>query len=191
MKTFIIEFLNTFHIGSNHVRIGVVKYADSPELEFDLTKYSDAESLKIAVENIKQRGGGTETGKALDYMKQHFDKAQSTRGHQVREYLVVITDGKSTDKVAIPAVKLRTQGITIFAIGVKEADETELKEISGDEKRTFFVNNFDALRPIKDNIVTDICHEDGKERIHVNPTLYVAFEIDTQQRWTADPIKLQ
>uniref|UniRef100_A0A8P4KD98 Collagen type VI alpha 6 chain n=1 Tax=Dicentrarchus labrax TaxID=13489 RepID=A0A8P4KD98_DICLA len=161
MKKFIIEFLSTFRIGPQHVRMGVAKYADSPNLEFDLTTYSDAKALEKAVQDIKQIGGGTETGRALEFMGPQFDKAMATRGHKVPEYLVVITDGKSSDEVKIPAEKLRAQGVTVYAIGVKSADEEELKEIAGDPKRTFFVNNFDALKPIKDDIITDICSKDA------------------------------
>ncbi|XP_061885754.1 collagen alpha-6(VI) chain isoform X2 [Entelurus aequoreus] len=157
MKKFIIEFLNTFRIGPQHVRMGVAKYADRPNLEFDLTAYTDAKSLEKAVEAILQVGGGTETGRALEFMAPQFDRAMATRGQKVPEYLVVITDGKSSDKVKVPAEKLRAQGITIYAIGVKNADMDELREISGEPKRTFFVNNFDALNPIKDDIITDIC----------------------------------
>lgn len=163
MKKFIIEFLHTFRIGPQHVRMGVAKYADSPDLEFDLTTYSDAATLEKAVEKIEQLGGGTETGRALEFMVPHFKRAVATRGHKVPEYLVVITDGKSSDNVMAPAEKLRAQGVIIYSIGVKAADEDELVEISGDPKRTFFVNNFDALRPIKDDIITDICSQDGKE----------------------------
>lgn len=163
MKKFIIEFLHTFLIGPEHVRVGVAKYADSPNLEFDLTTYSDSKSLEKAVEGIKQIGGGTETGRALTFMGPQFDKAMATRGHKVPEYLVVITDGKSSDEVKIPAEKLRAQGVTIYAIGVKNADKLELEEIAGNPKRTFFVYNFDALKPIKDDIITDICSQDGKE----------------------------
>ncbi|XP_069574476.1 collagen alpha-6(VI) chain-like isoform X1 [Brachyistius frenatus] len=157
MKKFIIEFLNTFRIGPQYVRIGVAKYADQPELEFDLNKYLDVKSLEKAVEGIRQIGGGTETGKALTSMGPHFDRAMTTRGHKVREFLVVITDGNSTDEVKAPAVQLMAQGVIIYAIGVKNANEEQLREISGERKRTFFVNNFDALKPIKDDIITDIC----------------------------------
>lgn len=162
MKKFIIEFLNTFRIGQHHVRVGVAKYADDPTLEFDLTVHTDAKSLEKAVEEIRQVGGGTETGKALDFMTQYFDRAAASRGGKVREYLVVITDGKSSDQVKAPAEKLRRQGVNIYAIGVKNADEAELDDISGSKKRTFFVNDFDALRPIKNEIISDICSEEGK-----------------------------
>lgn len=164
MKKFIIEFLHTFRIGPDHVRLGVVKYGDNPSLEFDLTKYSDVKSLEQAVENIHQVGGGTETGKALKFMLPLFKKAEASRGHKVREHLVVITDGKSTDEVKVPAETLRAQGMTVYAIGVKNASKDQLQEIAGDPKKTFFVNDFDALKPIKDDIITDICTPDGKNQ---------------------------
>ncbi|XP_039886863.1 collagen alpha-6(VI) chain-like isoform X3 [Simochromis diagramma] len=160
MKKFIIEFINTFRIGPQHIRMGVAKYADSPNLEFDLTDYTDASTLEKAVEEIRQVGGGTQTGQALEFMSPHFERAVVTRGHKVPEFLVVITDGKSQDKVKVPAEQLRKQGVIVYAIGVKDADVPELEEISGDPKRTFFVNNFDALKPIKDEIITDICSTD-------------------------------
>ncbi|KAM7421652.1 hypothetical protein PAMA_015686 [Pampus argenteus] len=155
MKKFITEFIHTFHIGPQNVRIGVVKYADKPNLEFDLSTYTDAASLESAVNNIKQLGGGTETGNALNNMEKYFDSAIQSR--KVPEYLVVITDGESSDSVKDPAEKLRNKGIVIYAIGVKSASKDELLLIAGDSKKTFFVDNFDALRPIKDQIATDIC----------------------------------
>ncbi|XP_030278177.1 collagen alpha-6(VI) chain-like [Sparus aurata] len=160
MKNFITEFIHTFRISPEHVRIGVVKYADSPQLEFDLARYSDTKSLEKAIEGIKQIGGGTKTGRALEYMGPLFDRTVVTPDHKVPEYLVVITDGKSSDQVKVPAEKLRAQGIIVYAIGVKSADPDELEKISGNPKRTFFVNNFDALRSIKDDIITDICSQD-------------------------------
>lgn len=168
MKNFIKEFLTTFRIGPQHVRIGVAKYADAPNLEFDLTTYTDTESVKKAVEGIRQVGGGTETGRALAFMGPYFERAKVDRGGKVPEYLVVITDGKSADEVERPAKQLRAQGITIYSIGVKKADVDELNQISGDPKRTFFVNNFDALNPIKDEIITDICSAEGEEHEEVN-----------------------
>uniref|UniRef100_A0A087XJL2 Collagen type VI alpha 6 chain n=1 Tax=Poecilia formosa TaxID=48698 RepID=A0A087XJL2_POEFO len=162
MKKFILEFINIFRIGPQHIRIGVAKYADLPELEFDLTTHSDQETLKKAVEEIGQVGGGTKTGKALEFMGPLFKRATVTRGHKVSEYLVVITDGESADEVKAPAEALRAQGVITYAIGVKDAVVRELEEISGNPKRMFFVNNFDALNPIKDDIITDICTTDGK-----------------------------
>ncbi|KAM8826189.1 collagen alpha-6(VI) chain-like isoform 1-T1 [Synchiropus picturatus] len=165
MLKFMTEFVRTFRIGPKHVRVGVAKYSDDPNLEFDLNTHTDAKTLAKALGEIKQLGGGTNTGKALDFMSPQFDRAAKTRGHQVKEYLVVITDGQSADEVKVPADKLRSQGVTVYSIGIKSAVVAELLEISGDSKRTFFVNNFDALRPIKDEIITDICSKDACEDV--------------------------
>ncbi|XP_064200281.1 collagen alpha-6(VI) chain-like isoform X2 [Anguilla rostrata] len=160
MKKFILEFLHMFRIGPNQVRVGVVKFADYPTLEFRLTEHTSSSSLERAVENILQVGGGTEIGRALTFMGPLFKDASKTRGEKVPEFLIVITDGKSTDRVEQPAKELRDQGVIIYAIGVRGADEAELLEIAGSPDREFFVNDFDALKPIKDEIVTDICSEE-------------------------------
>uniref|UniRef100_A0A4W5RXV3 VWFA domain-containing protein n=1 Tax=Hucho hucho TaxID=62062 RepID=A0A4W5RXV3_9TELE len=160
MKTFINEFIHTFHIGPHHVRVGVVKFSHTPTLEFDLTTYPDKPSVEKAVDGITQLGGGTRTRLELTSMGPYFDRAKATRSHKVREYLIVITDGECQDNVKDQAAKLRAQGITIYAIGVKLANDTQLLEIAGSQEKKFFVNNFDALKPIKNDIITDICSPD-------------------------------
>ncbi|XP_039474969.1 collagen alpha-4(VI) chain-like isoform X2 [Oreochromis aureus] len=157
MQKFIIEILHTFRIGPDHVRMGLVKYSDSPSLQFDLTQHSDAKTMENVVKKIIHEGGGTNIGEALSSMKGHFENAKTSRGYKVSEYLIVITDGKSEDKVQIPAEELRRQGVIIYAIGVKSSNDNELNEIAGDPKRKFFVDSFDALKTIKNNIIREIC----------------------------------
>ncbi|KAL0985324.1 hypothetical protein UPYG_G00155490 [Umbra pygmaea] len=160
MKKFMNEFIRTFRIGPQHVRVGVVKFSDSPTLEFTLTTYTDQASLEKAVNGITQLGGGTRIGEALAFMGPYFKEAEVTRGHRCREILILITDGKSQDEVREQAKKLRDQKVTIYAIGVKEANDTQLLEIAGSKEKMFYVNNFDALKPIKNEIITDICSPD-------------------------------
>ncbi|XP_034144568.1 collagen alpha-6(VI) chain isoform X3 [Esox lucius] len=160
MKNFINEFVRTFRIGPQHVRVGLVKFSDSPTLEFDLTAYPDHASVVKAVNGVTQIGGGTLIGEALKYMGPRFLNAEATRGHKVREFLILITDGKSQDQVRNQAKMLRDQNVIIYAIGVKDADDQQLLEIAGSKEKMFTVNNFDALKSIKNEIITDICSED-------------------------------
>lgn len=162
MKTFIRQFIRFLYIGPHHVRIGLAKYADSPTLEFDLTTYSDKMSLEKAVNATKHVGGGTETGEALKFMEPYFRRAREA---PVPKYLVVITDGNSTDPVREPAENLRRQGVTIFAVGVKKSYVPQLEEIAGDPGRTFPINDFDALKSTSLSIITEMCFEDGKEML--------------------------
>lgn len=149
-----------FHIGPQKVRVGLVKFSNSPTLEFKLSQYTDRKSLENAVIAVHQTGGDTYIGAALNSMVLLFREAKEDRP-KVPKYLIVITDANSHDRVQVPAQKLREQGVIIYAIGVEGADETQLVAICGEEKRKYFVHNY-AFRPIKDDIVKDICSEPGE-----------------------------
>ncbi|KAG8572802.1 hypothetical protein GDO81_012168 [Engystomops pustulosus] len=157
MKTFMIELTSMFQIGSDRVRFGVVQYSDSPQIQFTINQYTNQRGLKAAIQQIDQLGGGTNTGQALQSMKSLFVTAESQRPHKVPQSLIIITDGKSQDQVADAAADLRSGGINIFAIGVKEAVQEELVNIAGSKDKTFFVDNFDSLNLIKNDLVRDLC----------------------------------
>ncbi|XP_041962554.1 collagen alpha-6(VI) chain-like isoform X1 [Alosa sapidissima] len=161
MKTFVLEFIRMFPIGPKQVRVGLAKFSTSPSLEFNLADYTDKKSLEKAMDAVEQTGGDTYTGAALNFMSPYFDEAEKSRGGKVPRYLIVITDGESHDNEVVKraAKRLRQQDITIYAIGVKDANNAELLDICGDPKRRFLVNDFDALRPLKNDIVTQICTE--------------------------------
>uniref|UniRef100_A0A8C3IEV9 VWFA domain-containing protein n=1 Tax=Chrysemys picta bellii TaxID=8478 RepID=A0A8C3IEV9_CHRPI len=162
MKVFMNEMISTFQVSANGVRFGVVQYESTPQTEFTISQYNSVKQLKEAVRNIQQLGGGTSTGDALRYMKSLFAKAARD---SVPKLLIVITDGESQDQVTKAAEELRQEGIVIYAIGVKNAVEKELKDIAGTDDRMFFVNDFDSLKLIKHDIVQDICSPDGKSMV--------------------------
>ncbi|KAK1791235.1 hypothetical protein P4O66_013255, partial [Electrophorus voltai] len=160
MKAFILEFLHVFEIGPDQVRIGVVKFADKATPVFHLNTYNTKAEVQKAVKALFMEGGGTRTDLGLEEMIPLFKQAEQTRKKKVREFLIVITDGKSEHvgkPLKVHAEQLRKQNVTIYAIGVKDADKAELEDMSGSPKRTFFVNNYDALKEIKSKILKEIC----------------------------------
>lgn len=165
MKKFISEWLDVFEIGNDSVRIGLVKFSSDVTTVFQLHEYSTKEAVKKAVNDLVNDKGGTRTDLGLRQMIPLFKEAVKTRGEKVRELLIVITDGESRETeepVYVPANILRTeQNVTIYAIGVKNASEPELVAISGSQKRTYYVKNFDLLKDIKKDILTKIC--EGKK----------------------------
>ncbi len=74
---------------------------------------------------------------------------------------VVLTDGASSrdsDKTVPYSAEARTEGITIFAIGIGEAVNTEeLLGIAGTPDKVIHVSNFDALDMITSQITTFAC----------------------------------
>nr|XP_005545785.1 PREDICTED: collagen alpha-4(VI) chain-like isoform X1 [Macaca fascicularis]XP_005545786.1 PREDICTED: collagen alpha-4(VI) chain-like isoform X1 [Macaca fascicularis] len=156
MKAFMKEVIKMFQIGPNRVQFGVIQYSDKIQSQFILSQYPSVAELKVAIDNIQQGGGGTATGEALNNMTQVF---ADTGRINVARYLIVITDGKSSDPVAEAAEGLRENGVIIYAIGVREANIDELKEIAKD--KIFFVYEFDLLKDIQKEVVQDICSSEA------------------------------
>ncbi|XP_078269696.1 collagen alpha-6(VI) chain-like [Rhinoraja longicauda] len=157
VRRFLIDVVNVFNIGADQVRVGVVQYATTSRIEFGVTQYTNKTSLETAIKQISQMKGKTGTGLALGRMKDHFSEAAKSRGTTVPRFLITITDGKSDDKVEIPARELMQQGIIMYAIGVGRAIESELQLICGTKERVYYANNFDALKFVKNHMVQQIC----------------------------------
>jgi len=158
----ILGSLQVFNIGRNQVRVGVAKVDRDPTLQFSLTEHKNRASLEAAVKNIIRPNGGTETGKALTFVADLFNQAKESRKAMVQEILIVITDKKSQDDVSEPAAELRAQGVSVYAVGVKNANQDELLKMTADKTKKFYVTNYDALNALKGEIVTDICSQKGK-----------------------------
>lgn len=152
MKDFMREAIRMFHIGPDRVRFGVVQYSDKIISQFLLNQYASMAELRTAIDNIQQGGGGTTTGEALRKMAPVFKNTART---SVGQYLIIVTDGQSSDPVTEAARKLRDIGVNIYAIGVREANKTELTEIARDN--VFSINDFDSLKSIREEVIQDIC----------------------------------
>ncbi|XP_074844398.1 collagen alpha-6(VI) chain [Carettochelys insculpta] len=157
IKTFLKEVIKMFNIGPKKVRFGAMQYSHHRKLEFELDDYGTVNDLETAIDNIRQIYGDTNIGEALISMQPLFEKARKQRAGNVPCYLIVLTDGESHDSVKEPAQSLRSENVTVYAVGVKGANKAQLLEISGSESRTHFVHDFDSLKSIKNKIVQKIC----------------------------------
>lgn len=173
IKKFIIKFIETFVIGPQHVRFGLVKFGDSVKLEFDVSEHTDVKQLQAAVERLRHEGGGVNTAAALDFMAELFERAAATRA-QVPRYLVVLLNEESiAEDMVPPAEQLRARGVITYAIGVKDAVMKELRDITRDQSKTFNITHFDKLASVSDDIITDVCSDEGEKNL-------VAMETDTE-----------
>lgn len=163
VKNFIKEFLHMFTIGPKQVRAGVVQFSDMPKLEFNQSEYTSISTLEKALDDITLKYGTAYIGKALQFMNKQFDDAYETRGTNVHKILILLTDGLSNDDVKRPAGELRAKGVDIYSIGIENANDKQILDISDDFGKTFIVTDLDKLQPIKNEIATDICSAYGKD----------------------------
>ncbi|XP_066440926.1 collagen alpha-6(VI) chain-like [Eleutherodactylus coqui] len=175
MKTFLVELVEMFDIGPHKVRVGAVQYSSKNQEEFSISTSHSKTNLKLAIQNIRQLGGGTLTGAAINFTSKIILDPRNARPGNVPVYFIVLTDGQSADSVKEASLILRKNKINMYAIGVKKANQTQLLEIAGDSKRVHFVNDFDSLKDIKNVIVQQIC----SNKVCQNVEADVMFLVDS------------
>uniref|UniRef100_A0A8C9N225 VWFA domain-containing protein n=1 Tax=Serinus canaria TaxID=9135 RepID=A0A8C9N225_SERCA len=154
VRQWVSNLVETFEIGPDKTRVGVVRYSDRPSTEFDLGKHKTREEIKEAARQIQYYGGNTNTGDALRYITTYsFSKEAGGRlsDRTVKKVAILLTDGRSQDFVLDPATAAHQAGIRIFAVGVGEALKEELDEIASEPKsaHVFHVSDYNAIDKIR------------------------------------------
>ncbi|XP_069597320.1 von Willebrand factor A domain-containing protein 1 isoform X5 [Ranitomeya imitator] len=116
VKKFIEDLLQPFKFGPQDVQASVVQISTNPTLEFPLNQYSSSKDVQNAIQKIRQRMGDTNTGKAVNYVKENFYSEDFGSRSDVPKVLVWVTDGLSTDDISWPMKLLKDMGVSIFII---------------------------------------------------------------------------
>uniref|UniRef100_A0A3Q1FWL3 Collagen alpha-1(XII) chain n=1 Tax=Acanthochromis polyacanthus TaxID=80966 RepID=A0A3Q1FWL3_9TELE len=189
IRNFIARMVSVFDIGVERVQIGLAQYSGDPKTEWHLNAHPTKQSLLNAIANLPYKGGNTMTGMALNYILQNNFKENVGMRPDSRKIGVLITDGKSQDEIVYNSQNLRDNGIELYAIGVKNADENELRSIASDpdEIHMYNVNDFQFMVDIVDDLTINLCNSvkgSGPEA----PTNLVTSEVTHQSfraTWTA------
>uniref|UniRef100_A0A8D0CJY5 Collagen type XII alpha 1 chain n=1 Tax=Scleropages formosus TaxID=113540 RepID=A0A8D0CJY5_SCLFO len=160
IRAFIARMVGVFDISPDRVQIGLAQYSGDPKTEWHLNAHKTRESLLEAVANLPYKGGNTLTGLALNYILQNNFKENVGMRPNSRKIGVLVTDGKSQDDIIVSSTNLRQQGVELYAIGVKNADENELRSIASDpdEIHMYNVNDFSFLLDIVDDLTVNLCN---------------------------------
>ncbi|XP_034713985.1 collagen alpha-1(XII) chain isoform X1 [Etheostoma cragini] len=198
IRSFIGALAGAFDIGKDKTRVAVVQYSTDTRTEFPLTRYNRRGDLLQAINSLPYKGGNTMTGDAIDYLLQNiFTEAAGSR-KAFPKVAMIITDGKSQDPVEEYAKRLRNIGVEIFVLGIKGADEDELKEIASTphSKHVYNVPNFDLIQDVQKKIIKEVCSGvdeqlsalvSGEEMVEPASNLQVTEIASKSMRVTWDP----
>lgn len=191
MKDFMKAVVGKSAVGQNEVHVGVMQYSTSPQMEFQLNVHYTREDLNNAIDNLQQIGESTLTGTAIVEVSRYFDADRGGRP-DVKRRLVVITDGESQDQVKTPAQELRKKGVLVYAIGVENANRTQLEEISGSKDRLFTERNFDGLKDLESKVSLEICDPKRGRKTRSHPVEFSdVFEVLASYYSSSIPTRLQ
>lgn len=162
MRNFLNNTIIGLDVGKGKIKVALILYSDVPRADIYFNTYEDKDDILRYIQSIAYGSGKTNTGAALTFAKDKvFTKARGSRRDQgVQQVAIVITDGKSTDDVASAAAALRRSGVTVFALGIEDTQESELKKIASYPARKFVFNveHFNGLNSLAKILPRTLCN---------------------------------
>lgn len=205
VRLFLENLVTAFNVGSEKTRIGLAQYSGDPRIEWHLNAFSTKDEVIEAVRNLPYKGGNTLTGLALNYIFENSFKPEAGARTGVSKIGILITDGKSQDDIIPPSRNLRESGVELFAIGVKNADESELQEIASEPDSTHVYNvaEFDLMHTVVESLTRTVCSRVEEQDKEIKaaaltptgpPTELIISEVTARSfmvNWTHAPGKVQ
>ncbi|PKU32387.1 collagen alpha-1 chain isoform x1 [Limosa lapponica baueri] len=192
VRAFLEVLVKSFEISPRKVQISLVQYSRDPYMEFSLNRYNRVEDIIQAINTFPYRGGSTNTGKAMTYVREKVFVTSKGSRPNVPRVMILITDGKSSDAFKEPAVKLRDADVEIFAVGVKDAVRTELEAIASPpaETHVYTVEDFDAFQRISFELTQSVCLRIEQELAAIRKKSYVSVKNMVFSDVTSDSFKV-
>ncbi|XP_069506902.1 collagen alpha-1(XX) chain [Ambystoma mexicanum] len=159
VREFLAGILTPLPIAQDKIRIALSQYSGDPQTVWDLNTHSTKDEVLEAVRNLRYKGGNTFTGLALTHVMEENLRSQAGARSDAEKIVILLTDGKSQDDANTSAQILKNTGIDIFAIGVKNADEAELRQIASDplELTVYNVLDFPLLSSLLERLNQVLC----------------------------------
>ncbi|XP_062998955.1 collagen alpha-1(XX) chain [Elgaria multicarinata webbii] len=159
IREFLASLVAPFNVAGDKIRVGLSQYSSDPRTEWDLNTYSTRDEVLEALRSLRYKGGNTFTGLALTHVLEQNLKAEAGARSDAPKLVVLLTDGKSQDDASPSAQTLKNKGIEIFAVGVKNADEAELRHVASEplEMTVYNVLDFPLLSSLVGRLTRVLC----------------------------------
>lgn len=162
-KNFVSSIVDTLNVSADENRIAIINYSTNSEIVTYLNSNLDKEGLLNTIDSISAFQGSTYTDLALKdcFSIYSIENGMRNASAAASKVIIVQTDGKSNgqEQPGPIAEKLRSLGITIYAIGVGDyINFNELKEI-GSSGRVYKIEDYDTVVQSFQEINQVLCRE--------------------------------
>ncbi|KFP52040.1 Cartilage matrix protein, partial [Cathartes aura] len=162
VKKFINQIVDSLEVSDKQAQVGLVQYSSSVRQEFPLGQFKNKKDIKAAVKKMAYMEKGTMTGQALKYLIDSSFSIINGARPGVPKVGIVFTDGRSQDYITDAAKKAKDLGFRMFAVGVGNAVEDELREIASEPvaEHYFYTADFRTISKIGKKLQMKICIEE-------------------------------
>ena len=172
--------------GEDGTRFGLSTFSSDYQPHFYLSNYTNQASYLSAIDRVSYDSGGrTRLGYALQQIiTDQFTEARGLRPEVdgLPRILIVLTDGRASDSVSIPAQNVRDKNIVIYAIGIASFDLDQLKNIASSASHIYTLSTFSDLEKFISTITSSTCYE--PRPVSLNETIITNVAKDAYQYFT-------
>lgn len=164
-KAFLKRFLQTVMGQDSPMNVGVAQYNNDVRIPIEVGQHKDAFSLMKSIDSLNFRGGGTLTGRALQYVAQQGFRSTPVFADvqdDLPRVVVLLTDSKSQDPVAEAAKYARDRGLFLIGVGSSFV-RAELTKVTGNPKQTIIYSDPQDLFNRIPELQKRICSVDNPE----------------------------
>lgn len=131
LQTFLENITSSMDVKENCMRLGLISYSSSAKTISFLKSSTTQSEFKQQIKNLSIQVGKSNTGAAIEHMRRDgFSESYGSRRAQgVPQIAVLVTHRPSDDKVHDAALNLRLEDVTMFALSIQGANNTQLEEI--------------------------------------------------------------
>lgn len=158
MRDFTRRIAENLDIVKDKDRIAVVQYSGDTKVHFYLRSHSTKDAVLRIIRTLRHRGGSLRnTGAAIQYiLDKVFTPQAGSRHHEgVKQVLIVLSGGPSSDSFMQQALSVNSRDIFIFFISINPVSplSTQLKKT-----HTFPISDFGVLPDILLDVLFALRH---------------------------------
>ncbi|XP_036121813.1 von Willebrand factor A domain-containing protein 2 [Molossus molossus] len=159
MQSFVRSCTLQFDVNPDVTQIGLVVYGSQVQTAFGLDTHITRPAVLRAMSQAPYLGGVGSAGTALLHI---YDKVMTVqRGARpgVPKAVVVLTGGRGAEDAAVPAQKLRNNGVSVLVVGVGPVLREALRRLAGPQDSLIHVAAYADLRFHQDALIGWLCGE--------------------------------
>ncbi|XP_075950322.1 von Willebrand factor A domain-containing protein 2 [Anarhichas minor] len=159
LRNFVRILTIQFDINRDVAQVALVAYNRRATTVFNLDTHETGSAILKAVDGANYMGGVASTGAALLHIHSNVLTVAKGARPGVNKAVVVMTDGSGGDDAAVPAQKIRDNGVSVFVIGIGDIQKERLVQIAGSEEHMIAVSSYEDLKYFEDVLVQMLCSE--------------------------------
>ncbi|XP_036295006.1 von Willebrand factor A domain-containing protein 2 [Pipistrellus kuhlii] len=159
MLSFVRSCTLQFHVNPDVTQIGLVVYGGRVRTAFGLDSHAARPAVLRATGQAPYLGGAGSAGTALLHVHDRVMTVQGGARPGVPKAVVVLTGGRGVEDAAVPAQKLRDNGVSVLVVGVGPVLSEALRRLAGPRDALIHAAAYTDLRFHRDALIQWLCEE--------------------------------